>query len=114
MRHTWDTEYMKGDTIFKVRRSSGKIKRVTNHIVKTPIKLKKIVARARQIHGELDKVRPLYSELDAITTALLSLHNDKRACKELLRLGCLLVDNFAEKNTVFRNTAIRRYEIRWK
>lgn len=105
---------MKSDSIFKVRRSSKKIKSVTNHIVRTPIKLKKLINRARDIHGELDKVRPLYSELDAITTALLSLHDDKKACKELLRHGCLLVDNFAEKNTVFRNTAIRRFEIRWK
>jgi hypothetical protein len=58
-------------------------------------------------------VRPLYSELDAITTALLGVHEDKHAVAKLLKLGCVITDNFAEKNTVFRTTGIRRWQLSW-
>jgi hypothetical protein len=92
----------------------SKSRRATEHIVRKPVKLGPLVSRARDIQGELDKVRPLYSELDAITSALLDLHDDKKAVARLLALGCILTDNFAEKNTVFRTTGIRRWQISWK
>lgn len=69
----------------------------------------KLVARAIEINKELEKIKPLYAELDLITIQLMKLnftnafHNGK---------SVLLVDNFKEKNTCFRTTSVKRFELK--
>lgn len=66
---------------------------------------KELVQRARAIQMDLDKAKPLYAEMDRITTELLPY------AKALPKLGCRLVDNFALKNTQFKASFFRRYEL---
>lgn len=66
---------------------------------------KELVQRARAIQLELEKAKPLYAEIDLITTELLPF------AKVLPKLGCRIVDNFATKNTQFKANFFRRFEL---
>lgn len=67
-------------------------------------KIKKLAERAKQILDELEEVKELYAELDAITMELKNSNTSKH--------GIEVVDNFANKNTVFRPAAVKRFELK--
>lgn len=66
------------------------------------------LARVLQIQRELDLRKELYAELDAL---VLELQAGGFKCAELEGMRLELVDNFTEKNTVFRPAGVKRYEI---
>lgn len=67
--------------------------------------------RAAEIVRILDNCKPLYKELDEITTYLVE--------SEVVEFKIdgrryLIVDNFAAKNTQFKASFMRRYEVKAK
>lgn len=69
--------------------------------------IKTLAKRARAIMKQLDEVKPLYRELDEITLALFGV-GDK-----LRDFGLVVVDNFEEKNTMFKTSAFKRFDLKW-
>lgn len=65
--------------------------------------------RIIQIQKELAKMKELYTELDVIAAQLLKI-DFKSAVHNGQTIN--LVDNFREKNCVFRTTGFRRFEIK--
>lgn len=72
--------------------------------------IKTDLARAVEIKAQLESVKPLYEELDAVTMR----------ASEALRLSktvdvngvkVTLIDNFESKNTVFRPVGVKRFEL---
>lgn len=76
-------------------------------VVQRGIKAK--YARAAEILAQLEKVKPLYSELDEIT---IFLQSTGTANFEVDGVHFTIIDNFINKNSVFKATAIRRFEIK--
>lgn len=72
----------------------------------------KLVKRAFLISKQLDEVKPLYHELDEITQALLNVQALKKD-GALEKYGVAIVDQFNEKNTVFRTVGIKRFQLNW-
>lgn len=81
----------------------------TNNEV-TPSKLNTILARLAEVQSALDLMKKLYEEKEVLTMQL----------KELVPVGqevshgdyiFSVVDNFAEKNTVFRPAAVKRFDL---
>lgn len=77
--------------------------------------LSKLVNRIAQIRDQLDAVKPLYEELDELT---LELHTISGASSSTPKYQTnttpvkyvSVVDNFMDRNTVFRPTGVRRFE----
>lgn len=69
----------------------------------------KLIARAIEINKQLEVVKSLYGELDLITTELV-----KNEFVSAVHNGTcvLLVDNFKTKNTCFRTTSVKRFELK--
>ena len=69
-----------------------------------------IISRIAAIKAQLEAIKPLYEELDTLTVQLA----DSVPAGTSFILGddtVTLVDNFAEKNTVFRPTGVKRFEV---
>lgn len=69
---------------------------------------KKKALRAMEILKQLEKVKPLYAELDEIAQ---DMAKTKIPCIAIGRKHLFLKDNFAERNTAWKSTAIRRFEL---
>lgn len=67
--------------------------------------------RVLDIQRELDLRKELYEELDRLALELLK---DGFQSAQLDGFMLTLVDNFREKNTVFRTAGVKQYEIRVK
>lgn len=67
-----------------------------------------VVRRAIEIHDKLHEVKALYKEQDEILQKMI-----EAGFTSVVVDGKLvaLVDNFAEKNTVFKATGFRRFEL---
>lgn len=65
--------------------------------------------RAVEIHLDLEKVKPLYKELDEIT---LDLVKTGKTDFESLGIKCQIVDNFLDKNTCYRMAFVKRFELK--
>lgn len=74
-----------------------------------------IAKRLVELEATLEAVKPLYAERDKLTLELVKLEvktipltflEDERMIE--------VVDNFAEKNTVFRPAGVRRFEVKIK
>lgn len=73
--------------------------------------VKSIVAKIAVLKDEIEAVKPKYDELDELVTQLKAqvpvgvqlFLEDNRSVE--------LVDNFAEKNTVFRPHGVKRFEV---
>lgn len=65
--------------------------------------------RAIEIKQQLDAMKPLYDELDKITMQILE---SGRTIGETTKATVILVDNFEDKNCVFKPAAIRRFELK--
>lgn len=81
----------------------------TNNEVATN-NLNSVLARLAEVQSALDLMKKLYEEKEALTMQL----------KELVPVGqevshgdyiFSVVDNFAEKNTVFRPAAVKRFDL---
>ena len=77
----------------------------------------KTVARVRRIlrlMKRLEQVKPLYGKLDDLTLSLLNkkIPETIRFDGEVVELK--LVDNFAEKNTAYKTTGVKRFELKVK
>lgn len=72
---------------------------------------KQILKRVIDLQRELDVRKALYDELDMLTEQLQA---DGFQHAELDGLVIDLVDNFADRNTVFRVAGVKHYEIKIK
>lgn len=70
----------------------------------TKKQITELLVEAENIHASLDAVKPLYKRLDEIVEQLIS--------HDLSGTGYAMVDNFAEKNTVFRMAGVKRFELK--
>lgn len=70
-----------------------------------------IVNRIATIKTQLESIKPLYDELDDLTAEL----GDVAEVNQVLATNdgrfLTLIDNFADKNTVFRPAAVRRFDV---
>lgn len=64
----------------------------------------RLAEEAMDIMRKLEDVKVLYGRLDEITMALKG--------QDLSRFGLAVIDNFAEKNVVFRPSGVRRFELK--
>jgi hypothetical protein len=67
--------------------------------------LAKAAKRAREIALALARVKPLYQELDELTELFI----DAKA--NLSKYGLAIQDNFETKNTAWKSTPMRRFEL---
>lgn len=63
-----------------------------------------LIHRAKEIQKELEHLKPLHEELDNITLAL-------RELKDVESYGVVIKDKFADRNTVWKSSGIRRFEL---
>lgn len=71
---------------------------------------RKLLDRAVEIQAILNQVKPLYNELDEIIAELVRVGFKREAFFSGYEL--ILVDNFEKKNTVFKATGIRRFDLK--
>lgn len=73
------------------------------------IELEALLNRAIIVQSQIDSVKELYSEMEEITKQLIS-----RNFKSVLHEGkaVVLIDNFKDKNTCFRTTSVKRFELK--
>lgn len=83
--------------VFPVRRNAPAVPRSSGPI-------EGVVREALTIMQALENVKPLYGRLDELTLALRNVRLDN--------YGLAIVDNYAEKNTVFRTTSVKRFELK--
>jgi hypothetical protein len=93
---------------FKIRSSRKNRTKVVQAKTKKPVIQTDyigLILKARKLLKQLEAVKPLYKELDAITEVLQSLgFSDAH--------GIAMVDNFAAKNVVWKSSAMRRFELK--
>lgn len=70
--------------------------------------LKQIAERVLEIQAEIDATKPLYAELDRLVQDLVD--REFVECK-VGRSVVRLVDRYADKNTAWKATAIRRFDL---
>ena len=66
-----------------------------------------LAREAIKIIETLNSVKPLYKQLDELTMQLCQAKEE-----DLQEYGLVLQDNFKEKNTVFRPTGVKRFELK--
>lgn len=66
---------------------------------------KMLAIRAKEIKKHLDRVKPLYKELDEITDFFIE-HKEN-----LTKYGIAIQDNFESANTAWKSTPMRRFEL---
>ncbi len=74
---------------------------------------KEITTRIAQIKDQLEAQKPLYEELDNLTLELHEILGDggfKYPTNEEIPRFVSVIDNFSEKNTVFRPASVKRFE----
>jgi len=69
-----------------------------------PAEIKKLVAEAKDVMTQLEAVKPLYRRLDELTLLLMGL--------DISGMGLAVVDNFADKNTVFKVAGVKRFDLK--
>lgn len=71
--------------------------------------IEELAKRAARVLAQLEDMKPLYNEMDKITEEFLKSGLDQ-VCVEGFTIQ--LVDNFHSKNTVFKTTSVKRYELK--
>lgn len=74
-------------------------------------KAMEIVNRIAAIKSQLEAVKPLYEELDELTTDLGEVAEVNQTLATNDGRFVTLIDNFAEKNVVYRPAAVRRFDV---
>jgi hypothetical protein len=72
-------------------------------------KVQEIAKRASEVLDKLEAMKALYAEADKLTEELLQLGVTK---VEVDGSILVIVDNFASKNTYFKTTSIKRFELK--
>jgi hypothetical protein len=70
----------------------------------SPREVVKLAIEAQNIMSSLEDVKKLYGRLDEITMLLKG--------EDLSGVSLVVIDNFAEKNVVFRPAGVRRFELK--
>lgn len=78
-------------------------------------RLGEVVNRIAEIRNQLDAVKPLYEELDVLTLELQTISGSPSSTPKYQTnttpvMYVSVVDNFLDRNTVFRPTGVRRFE----
>jgi hypothetical protein len=60
-----------------------------------------------EIQKQLDEMKPLYKEIDELVCELVAANVTTVEVKDQ---KVIILDNFSDKNTVFRTTGVKRYE----
>lgn len=68
----------------------------------------RLLKRAFKIQTQLEKVKPLYVEMDKITEELV---NNNITEGMIGRYRLFISDNFSKKNTAWKSSAFRRYQV---
>ena len=73
--------------------------------------VKTITARIVDLSSQIESMKPLYEELDALTLQLKNLVKEGvRVVDADTRYSVTVEDNFAEKNTIYRAQAAKRFQ----
>jgi hypothetical protein len=72
-------------------------------------RVQEIAKRASEVLDKLEAMKALYAEADKLTEELLQLGVTK---VEVDGSTLMIVDNFASKNTYFKTTSIKRFELK--
>lgn len=77
--------------------------------MKNEKQIKKVAKKALEVLEQLESMKHLYNELDSLTEELRALN-----AKSIEINGTVLqvVDNFSSKNTVFKTTSVKRFELK--
>lgn len=78
---------------------------------KNTVRAMEIVNRIAEIKGVIEKVKPLYDELDDLTVELGEVAEVNQTLATNDGRFVTLIDNFAEQNTVFRPAAVKRFDV---
>lgn len=78
---------------------------------KDTVRAMEIVNRIAAIKTQLEAVKPLYDELDELTAEMGEVAEVNQTLATNDGRFVTLVDNFADKNTVFRPAAVRRFDV---
>lgn len=78
---------------------------------KNTVRAMEIVNRIAEIKTELDSKKPLYDELDELISELSDVAEVNQTLATNDARFITLIDNFAEKNTVWRPAAVKRFDI---
>ena len=77
---------------------------------KTSVTIQDLAKQALATLERIEKLKSEYSELDRLTEQAMQLTKADKAI--LQKLGLTVVDNFAAKNSVFRTTSVKRFELK--
>lgn len=73
----------------------------------TQKQVSQLASEAAKVIAELESAKALYQKLDSLTDQL------NGACPKLLaKHGIQVVDNFASKNSVWKSSCVRRFELK--
>lgn len=78
---------------------------------KNTVRAMEIVNRIAEIKNTLESVKPLYDELDELTGELGEVAEVNQTLATNDGRFVTLIDNFADKNTVFRPAAVKRFDV---
>jgi len=70
-----------------------------------------VVNRIAEVKSSLEAVKPLYDELDELTAELQELAEVNQTLATNDGRFVTLIDNFADKNVVYRPAAVRRFDV---
>lgn len=68
----------------------------------------------RDCLAKLEKVKPLYDKIDQLTLSLVGKKLPETIEVNGQKYEVILSDNFAERNTAFRQAAVKRWELKLK
>lgn len=75
----------------------------------TTVVANKLIRKAFRIQTKLEAVKPLYSQIDQITEELV---NNNITEGTVGKYRVFISDNFRQKNTAWKSSAFRRYEVK--
>jgi hypothetical protein len=75
----------------------------------TTLESNKLIRKALRLQVKLEAVRPLYTQMDQVTEALV---NNNITEGTVGRYRIFITDNFRQKNTAWKSSAFRRYEVK--
>jgi hypothetical protein len=77
---------------------------------KTTVTIEDLAKQALATLERIEKLKAEYNELERLTEQAVQLSKTDKA--QLQKLGLIVVDNFAAKNSVFRTTSVKRFELK--
>jgi len=78
---------------------------------KSEADMQSLADKISAVKDKLESAKALYAELDTLIIELSSCAKHGRVLKTSDKRFIMLLDNFAEKNTVFRPTGVKRFDV---